>query len=236
MIMTPPVASRLLIEGALNLVLGKPGAGKSFLAASLAADVTRGRDPLTGEPVRPGRALFLHGDDQGETVARRLFAQGAALDRLVLSGPLRSGLAEIPELAAALGGPALIVFDPLRLFVDSPGGLGALAAVLSWIGANGATALAVADEQDVSRELLVLSRTVFLTACDGARRFLAPLKHPALTRAMPFVIQPPLVCERERTNSVEVARMGGAKRHVPEARRRPRRDARPSGAASGLRC
>jgi hypothetical protein len=183
MTVTPPAESRLLITGALNLVLGKPGAGKSDLAASLAADVTRGRDSLTGEPVHPGCVLFLHGDDQAEAVARRLFAQGAALDRLVLSGPLRSGLAEIPQLAAALGSPALIVFDPLRAFVDGTGGLGALAAILSWISANGAAALAMADEQDASRELLVLSRAVFLTACDGARRFLAPLKHPVLTRA-----------------------------------------------------
>jgi hypothetical protein len=188
MTMTSPAEPRLLIKGALNLVLGKPGAGKSFLAACLAADVTRGRDPLTDEPVPSCRVLFLHGDDRPEAVARRLIAQGAALDRLVLSGPLRCGLAQVPELAEALGRPALVVFDPLRPFINGPGGLAALAAALAWISANDAAALAVANEQDASRELFVLSRTVFLAAGDGASRFLAPLKHPVLTRAMPFVI------------------------------------------------
>lgn len=203
MTMTPPAGTSLLIVGSLNLVLGKPGAEKSFIATRLAADVSRGRDPLTGELVSPGRVLFLHGDERPETVARRLAAQGAALGRIILSGSLQRGLAQVSELAEAPGRPALIVFDPLRPFVDGPGSLAKLAAVLAQISASGATALAVADERDASRELLVLSRTVFLVIGDGARRFLAPLKHPALTRAMPFNVRPPLVWGRERGKRAE---------------------------------
>ena len=201
-----PTEPHLLIEGGLNLLLGKPGAGKSHLAAALAADVSRGRQPLTGEPVRPCAVLFLAGEERAETVAGRLAAADADLGRVAVltQSSFLSGLRRLPELAKAAGGAALVVFDPLPSVL----GRGAktsshseLAAVLAWADASGATVLATVHDGKVSRTVLLLSRAVFLATREGSRQVLAPLKHPALTRTICFSIEPPLVWEHGAENA-----------------------------------
>jgi RecA-family ATPase len=95
---------RMLTEGGLTLLLGRSGAGKSLLAAAMAADITRGREPATGAPRRPGRVLFLYGDDRPETAARRLEAAGAAMDRL--TRPKLDGLSYCARHASIAYKPA----------------------------------------------------------------------------------------------------------------------------------
>jgi hypothetical protein len=182
----------VLIEGGLNLLLGKSGAGKSFLAAAMTADVSRGRQPATGEPRCPGVTFYLSGDERAETIVDRLDAAGADLGRVaVLAQSLcQSGLRRLPQLART-GDVSLAVFDPLPRDAAS---LGELAAFLAWANTNDVIVLATAEETAASRSVLALARTVFLVSRDRFRcesRFLLPLKHPALVRAMPFSIEQP---------------------------------------------
>jgi hypothetical protein len=182
----------VLIEGELNLLLGKPGAGKSLLAAAIAADVSRGRQPLTAEPRRPGVAFYLAGEERAKTIVNRLIAAGADLGRVaVLAQSLsKSGLRRLPQLAKA-GDVSLAVFDPLPPGAAS---YGELVAFLAWANANGVTVLVTLEETEASRNVLALARSAFLVSSDQAicgRRFLLPLKHLALTRAMPFSIEQP---------------------------------------------
>jgi hypothetical protein len=182
---------RMLAEGGLTLLLGRSGAGKSLLAAAMAADITRGREPATGAPRRPGRVLFLYGDDRPETAARRLEAAGAAMDRLTLLAPEECGLAQFPGLAGERGGIALIVFDPLRPFLDAPRGFAALAAVLAWAECCGTALLATAQaEGELLARLTPVARAAFLATRERNRWFLLPLRHPALTRPLPFAVEP----------------------------------------------
>jgi hypothetical protein len=182
----------VLIEGGLNILLGKSGAGKSLLAAAMAAAVSRGHQPVTGEQRCPGVAFYLAGEERAETIVNRLAAAGADLGRVaVLSQSLsKSGLRRLPQLARA-GDVSLAVFDPLPPGVASHS---ELTAFLAWANANGVTVLATAQEAETSRSVLTLARTAFLVSCDRfncGRRLLLPLKHPALTRAMPFSIEQP---------------------------------------------
>jgi len=56
----------------LVLLCGDPGVGKSYLALSIAADVTRGVCPITGEPVRePRPTLYLSNEDSAGDLRRR---------------------------------------------------------------------------------------------------------------------------------------------------------------------
>ena len=114
----------VLIEGGLNLLLGKPGAGKSFLAAAMAADISRGLQPATGEPRCPGAAFYLAGEERAKTIVNRLNAAGADLGRvIVLAQSLsKSGLRQLPQLAKA-GDVSLAVFDPLPQDAASQGEL-----------------------------------------------------------------------------------------------------------------
>ena len=184
----------VLIEGELNLLLGKPAAGKSFLAAALAADVSRGRQPMTGEPRHPGTVFYLASEERAETIAGRLEAAGADLRRVavLVQSLAKHGLRRLPVLAKA-GDAALVAFDPLPPY-STAADHGDLTAFVAWAKANGVTVLAAAHETAASRSVLTLSRAAFLVSRDRfsyGRRFLLPLKHPALTRAMPFSIEQP---------------------------------------------
>lgn len=203
----------VLIEGGLNLLLGKTGAGKALLAAAIAADVSRGRQPVTGEQRCPGVAFYLAGEERAETIVNRLAAAGADLGRIaVLAQSLSTAaLRRLPQLARA-GDVSLAVFDPLPPDAASHG---ELAAFLAWANDNAVTVLATAQETATSQSVLTLARAAFLVSRDRfscGRWFLLPLKHPALTRAMPFSIgqldeesgaAPRVIWERWRTKEPE---------------------------------
>jgi hypothetical protein len=184
----------VLIEGGVNLLLGKPGAGKSLLAATMAADISRGRQPATGEPRCPGIVIYLAGEERAKTIVNRLNAAGADLGRVaVLAQSLsKSGLRRLPQLAKA-GDMSLAVFDPLPQDAASQG---ELAAFLAWANVDEVTVLATAQKTAaaLAPAVLTLARTSFLVSRDRfgcGRRSLLPLKHPTLTRALPFSIEQP---------------------------------------------
>ncbi len=122
--------------GKLTVIAGVQGKGKSYLAAALAADVTRGR-PLPGgvgsngkgAPLPPSDVVIgAYEDGLGDTLRPRLEALGADLDRIHCLGFWRDGSdtprpfrsADVPLLAAALDDmPScrLLIIDPITAFL-----------------------------------------------------------------------------------------------------------------------
>lgn len=197
MTMTLPARPSLLVEGGLTLILGDGGAGKSHIAASAVADVTQGREPLTGIRRPLGRALCLHADDRPEVIVHRLKTAGAVLERVALAAQDQLPLSQIPAEAETLGDVALLVIDPL--ITDD---LTALKSVLAWAGANGTAILATSrltsHRTPAPDEFQRMARAAFVATRDGQRRFLTPVRHCSAQFSdlpMEFSIRPPLVWE-----------------------------------------
>lgn len=72
-----------LVEGAVNLLEGDPGIGKTYLLCSLAAAISSG-GPLPGRPRSgPANVLFMSAEDDPETtLVKRLAKMGADLARV----------------------------------------------------------------------------------------------------------------------------------------------------------
>jgi energy-coupling factor transporter ATP-binding protein EcfA2 len=152
----PPMATRRLADvraepvrwlwpghiarGKVTLLAGNPGLGKSQICANLAGIVTTGgRWPSDGMPAEPGAVAFLTAeDDAADTLAPRLKAAGADLDRCyvldAVRGPDRDGEAtfrgfdlsrDMAALAATLvgiGDVRLLVIDPISAYLGGADG------------------------------------------------------------------------------------------------------------------
>lgn len=115
--------------GSLCLLGGREGIGKSTAAYTLAADITRGR--LDGDHKGTPRAVIVCAteDSWGHTIAPRLLAAGADLDRVyrvdVSTGDGTSGSLSLPNDVTALErqmrdvGAALLLLDPLMSRLDA---------------------------------------------------------------------------------------------------------------------
>lgn len=114
-----------LAAGKLHIIAGAPGTGKTTLAASLAATVTRGGSWPDGTVAGQGRVVFWSGeDDNADTLNPRFRAAGADMDKVfVVDGvsdargrqpfdparnmdALRRAILNIPDLR-------LLVLDPI---------------------------------------------------------------------------------------------------------------------------
>jgi hypothetical protein len=111
----------MIPAGHLTLLAGREGVGKSTVAYTLAADVTRGGLPGSQED-QPAPAIILASEDSwGSTIAPRLVAAGANMDlvfRLELKGGGAYGVdlpKHVPDLQKLLEDRpgALVVLDPL---------------------------------------------------------------------------------------------------------------------------
>lgn len=72
-----------LQRGALNLLTGQPGVGKSTLTCELVAALTTGRALPGDEPKPPVNCYVLNSEDAaGNTIKPRLLAQGADISRV----------------------------------------------------------------------------------------------------------------------------------------------------------
>ncbi len=103
-------------RGSVNLIAGRPKAGKSTLARALALSVARGERWL-GHRCHPGRVVYLALEDKRSEVKRHLRAMGGKAEsiRFLFGKAPRDLLAQLTALAAGDGIDLLIVDTLQRL-------------------------------------------------------------------------------------------------------------------------
>lgn len=118
---------RRIPEGKITIIDGDPGLGKSTLTMQIAADVSQGR-PLPGqaEPMPPAHVLIVSSeDDLEDTIAPRLIAAGADLERVTClrsvgkderTLKLPQDVNKMKEHAEA-NDTRLIIMDPLMAYL-----------------------------------------------------------------------------------------------------------------------
>jgi hypothetical protein len=111
-----------LAAGTLAMISGEPGAGKTWIALAIAAALTRGRTPSTGEKIKPCTVLYASMEHDSSQVIHPRFANlnGDAARFVVLRGA-----ASAPALLPALLENALqrtrarlLILDPFHSLVD----------------------------------------------------------------------------------------------------------------------
>ena len=116
--------------GALTLLIGDPGLGKSQLTLDLAGRLTRGLSWPDEAPSSVGNVLLLASEDSIErTIVGRLTAAGADLDRVIVmsevgTGPKRrmfdlSTDLHLLEQIVVANAIDMIVIDPLNGYIGS---------------------------------------------------------------------------------------------------------------------
>ncbi|WP_430428738.1 AAA family ATPase [Parasphingorhabdus sp.] len=111
-----------LVRGAVNLLEGDPGTGKTYLLCTVAACFSAGIALPGQDVVRPVNVLFMSAeDDPDTTLVRRLTRMGANLDRITYT----TRYFQLEE--AALGwiekhitekGVELVILDPLLAYMQ----------------------------------------------------------------------------------------------------------------------
>jgi len=119
--------------GKLTILEGDPSAGKTFLALTIAAIVTRGwpfpgQDGKPGEPTTPGVVLYLTAEDGlADTLRPRLDAIGADPSRVIAltgwqaedgtTGAVTLVDVDILRMALEQHRPVLVVIDPIQAYL-----------------------------------------------------------------------------------------------------------------------
>ncbi len=118
-----------LQRGALNLIAGRPSGGKSTIALSWSATVTRGGKWPDGQICDPGRAVYWSGEDGiADTLLPRFIAAGGNRDKMSFVEGVRAGerkrpfdpATDLPKLARALekiDNVRMITLDPIAVVV-----------------------------------------------------------------------------------------------------------------------
>lgn len=109
--------------GALNLITGEPGLGKSAVICELAAALTRGRSlpGHEGEPLPPSNVWIMNGEDNmDDTTMWRFDNQGGDPNRICLTD---QALAITPAVAREMGEMiarhkfSMVVIDPIQAWM-----------------------------------------------------------------------------------------------------------------------
>jgi hypothetical protein len=111
-----------IVRGAMTILDGDPGLGKSTFTTGIAAAITLGQSLPFAEVSGPGRVLFMSAeDDPGRVLKPRLIENGADTSRIRIQDehftldPL--GVARLRE--ELIGNPVdLVVIDPLMAFME----------------------------------------------------------------------------------------------------------------------
>ena len=125
MLVTEPPAVPWLVDGlvalgALTILVGREGKGKSLTAMQLAVAVASGATEVAGMPCFPGHVLVIDAENGSQEIHRRLQGLGMTpddADRLLLHEAHGWHLEhDLSQLAALLSkhAPALVVLDSFR--------------------------------------------------------------------------------------------------------------------------
>lgn len=114
-----------IARGKLMILAGAPGQGKTTIALSIAATVSRGGFWPDGTRCEPGNVLIWSGeDDPADTLVPRLIAMGADMSRIHFVGnatyrgermpfdPARD-MEALEHAAKVIGGASLLIVDPV---------------------------------------------------------------------------------------------------------------------------
>jgi len=104
-----------LLRGALHMVAGRAGCGKSTVVGALIAGLSRGQGPL-GERVKACRVGWLSWEEPEGTIGARLKASGSNPDRTMVLAPMAGPLSfpkDAQHLKSAMEDLDLIVLDGL---------------------------------------------------------------------------------------------------------------------------
>jgi putative DNA primase/helicase len=90
-----------LAAGTLAMLSGEPGSGKTWVALAIAAALTRGRDPFTGEKLKPATVLYASAEHAAAQVIQPRFAglQGDAARLVILPRAFSAGSMSSPDSA-----------------------------------------------------------------------------------------------------------------------------------------
>jgi Mrp family chromosome partitioning ATPase len=170
-------------KGSLTLLVGDPGTGKSFVAQSISAHLTTGREIL-GVKLKPMKVFFLSNEDTPGISRWRFERAGADLKRIMLetfSGELFTlRQADVLESAVKKHRPGFVVIDSMMSHlggeVDSyrPNEVGAVMAPLAGIAekyGTGILGLMHMRKADSNRILYRVQGSIGFAA--GARSVLA---------------------------------------------------------------
>ena len=114
----------------LTILMGDPGAGKSFVSMDMAARVSVGKPWPSGEPCEAGKVVILgQEDDLDDTVKPRIEVLGGDPKNIIyIMGISRAhGGSEYPDLLTDLGalrdsieghGARLVIIDPLSAYMS----------------------------------------------------------------------------------------------------------------------
>ncbi len=115
-------------KGAINLLTGGPGTGKSTIACDIAAALSRGR-PLPGESPAIAQARGIHKtwlfnaeDDPEDTIIWRLCNQDADLDKIYgrpISGPINFDIIKEMKAFILKESISLVVVDPVQAWIPA---------------------------------------------------------------------------------------------------------------------
>jgi hypothetical protein len=115
--------------GALEILTGQPGSGKSLLQCDLIARITTGRDWPDGTAgPEPGSVVILSAEDRVSDYVRRLTAAGADLTRAKMLSYIRRNdrdelfllgedLDKLEQAILDLGDVKLVAIDPITAFM-----------------------------------------------------------------------------------------------------------------------
>ena len=115
--------------GALSIIQGDPGAGKSFVSCFIASRITTGRSwPDSEARANPGSVMFISDEDHPARVRSRLEAMGANLAKCVLLSGVTAGkdkpafdltrhLPALEDAWRSIPDLQLCVFDPVTAYM-----------------------------------------------------------------------------------------------------------------------
>jgi hypothetical protein len=109
-----------LASGTLAMLAGEPGSGKTWIALAIAAALSRGRAPFTGEQLKPCTVLYASVEHDSSEVIHPRFAKlnGDAARFVVLRGAVSSP--RVLEDALQRTHARLLILDPFHsLFAPS---------------------------------------------------------------------------------------------------------------------